>query len=86
MAPGSVEEPMNGLSKFFVSPTRRKVQSTLPAYFASYHTLMYNLTTENFLHSHSDDKEERHEFGVSENVLNQGPPLHVGTVDEDEHT
>lgn len=35
--------------------------------------------------SYDDDEEERQEFSVGENVLNQSPPLHVGTVDEDEH-
>lgn len=48
--------------------------------------LLCNLTRRYFQDSNNDDEEERHQFGVSENVLDQSAPLHIGTVDEDEHT
>lgn len=88
MAPGSVEEPSNGLSRFFISPTRRRVSSTLPVYSASYRafTLLCNLTGGQSQDSYNDDEEERHQLGVSESVLDQSAPLHIGTVNENEHT
>lgn len=49
-------------------------------------TLLCDLTSCHMLDSHNDDEAECHQFGVSENVLDQSPALHIGTVNEDEHT
>lgn len=88
MAPGSVEEPSNGLSRFFISPTQRRLSSTFPVHFASHGALalLCNLTRGQSQDSYNDDEDERHQLGVSENVLDERAPLHIGTVDEDEHT
>lgn len=74
--------------RFSYTKTRSSFTLSVTFYLAFPHEflLLLSLTTGYLQDSYNNDEEKWHQFGISEDVLHQSPPLHTSTVNEDEDT